>query len=236
MFGDGKIPKQTPKQPACAKKHNMHARLGFRHFRVFLIYEALDVPVYTPKFSLSALVLSLGTVYHHRVALSGRRFRTDTGTRSITKTIIAIQVPLSSQLHKTGGNIFLRSEDGDYRVQGTHQLAGLINRKLGLFTEQRTIPYLTVSDLRPELFDRARRLMRSYYSQHPWVGLSDEELLKIGGFYAVDGETGKTCLTPRDENTFISVLDWMIQPAAASKPSISSLAACSGCWFGPLMS
>lgn len=111
------------------------------------------------------------------------------------KTIIAIQVPLSSQLHKTGGNIFLRSEDGDYRVQGTHQLAGLINRKLGLFTEQRTIPYLTVGDLRPELFDRARRLMRSYYSQHPWAGLSDEELLKIGGFYAVDHETGKTCLT-----------------------------------------
>jgi ATP-dependent DNA helicase RecG len=50
------------------------------------------------------------------------------------KTIIAVQVPLSSQLHKTGGHI-VRSEDGDYRVQGTHQLAGLLNRKLGMFTE-----------------------------------------------------------------------------------------------------
>jgi ATP-dependent DNA helicase RecG len=111
------------------------------------------------------------------------------------KTIIAVQVPLSSQLHKTGGEIFLRSEDGDYRVQGTHQLAGLINRKLSLFTEQRTLPFATIEQLRPELFDRARRLMRSYNSKHPWADLSNEELLKIGGFYAQDHQTGKPCLT-----------------------------------------
>lgn len=111
------------------------------------------------------------------------------------KTIIAVQVPLSSQLHKTGNMIFLRSEDGDYKVQGTHQLAGIVNRKLSLFTEQRTLPFVTMKDLRPRLFNRARRLMKSYDSQHPWVDLSNEELLKIGGFYAVDKETGKTCLT-----------------------------------------
>ncbi|VGO17456.1 hypothetical protein PDESU_06052 [Pontiella desulfatans] len=111
------------------------------------------------------------------------------------KTIIAVQVPLSSQLHKTGGNIILRSEDGDYRVQGTHQLAGLINRKLGLFTEQRTLPFATMDDLRPELFDRARRLMRSYNSKHPWIGLSDEEMLRIGGFYTQTEETGQHHLT-----------------------------------------
>ena len=111
------------------------------------------------------------------------------------KMIIAVQVPQSSQLHKTDHMNFLRSEDGDYRVQGTHQLAGIINRKLGLFTEQRTLPFVTIKDLRPKLFDRARRLMRSYNSQHPWAGLSNEELLQIGGFYAVDKESGKTCLT-----------------------------------------
>ncbi len=111
------------------------------------------------------------------------------------KTIIAVQVPLSSQMHKTGGHIYLRSEDGDYRVQGTHQLAGLINRKLSLFTEQRTQPVITMEDLRPELFDKARRLMLSYNRQHPWAKLSDEEMLKIGGFYAEDRETGETRLT-----------------------------------------
>ena len=111
------------------------------------------------------------------------------------KTIIAIQVPLSSQLHKTNGDIFMRSEDGDYRVKGTHQLAGIINRKLGLFTEQRTFPHVNIDDLRPELFDKARRLMRSYNSQHPWLNFTNEELLKIGGFYAVDFETGQSSLS-----------------------------------------
>ncbi len=111
------------------------------------------------------------------------------------KTIIVIQVPLSSQLHKHKGEIYLRSEDGDYRVQGTHQLAGLINRKLSLFTEQRSIHFSSMDDLRPELFDRARRLMRSYNSQHPWANLSNEELLHIGGFFTTDTNTGKQTLT-----------------------------------------
>ncbi len=111
------------------------------------------------------------------------------------KIIIAVQVPLSSQLHKTGGEIFLRSEDGDYRMRGTQQLAGILNRKLGLFTEQRTYHYLTVNNLRADLFDKARRLMRSINSQHPWLSLSNEELLKIGGFYAFDSNSGKQALT-----------------------------------------
>ncbi len=111
------------------------------------------------------------------------------------KTVIAVQVPLSSQLHKTKGDIYLRSEDGDYRAHGTHQLAGLINRKLSLFTEQRAQPFVTMEDLRPELFDRARRLMRSYNPQHPWAEMSNEELLQIGGFYTRHPETGARCLS-----------------------------------------
>ena len=101
------------------------------------------------------------------------------------KLIIAVQVPLSSQLHKTGGHIYLRSEDGDYRVHGTDQLAGIINRKLSLFSEQRIQRLVTIDDLKPELFEKSRRLMHSYNSQHSWIQLSDEELLKIGGFYDI---------------------------------------------------
>lgn len=37
--------------------------------------------------------------------------------------------------------------------------------------------------------------MRSYNSKHPWADLSNEELLQIGGFYAQDHQTGKTCFT-----------------------------------------
>ena len=118
------------------------------------------------------------------------------------KSIIVIQVPLSSQIHKHNNEIFLRSEDGDYRIQGTHQLAGLINRKLGIFTEQRSIRFAGIDDLRPDIFDRARRLMRSYNSQHPWADLTNEELLKIAGFYTTDTETGKKTLSWRAFNVW----------------------------------
>lgn len=111
------------------------------------------------------------------------------------KKVIAVQIPLSSQLHRTSDTIFLRSEDGDYRVHGTHQLAGLLNRKLGLFTEQRVLPYVKLKDLDPQLFDRSRKLMRSYNSRHPWAELSNKELLQIGGFYGTDRDTGKKALT-----------------------------------------
>ena len=95
------------------------------------------------------------------------------------KLVIAVQVPLSSQIHRRGGEIILRSEDGDYRLRGTHQLAGLANRKLSLFSEQRVVPHLTTADLRPELFYKVRRLMRSGDRRHPWIAFSDEELLKV---------------------------------------------------------
>jgi ATP-dependent DNA helicase RecG len=111
------------------------------------------------------------------------------------KTIIIIQVPVSSQLHKTSGQVYLRREDGDYCVRGTHQLAGVINRKLGLFTEQRAFAHFSIDDLQPELFDKAKRLMMMHNTHHPWARLQPEELLNIAGFYTIDSETGKRCLS-----------------------------------------
>lgn len=100
------------------------------------------------------------------------------------KTIIVLQVPLSSQIHRHKGEIYLRSEDGDYRVKGTHQLAGLLNRKLGILPEQTPMSTYSMRNLRPELFDRARELMRARNQKHPWLPLSDTELLHIAGLYA----------------------------------------------------
>ncbi len=111
------------------------------------------------------------------------------------KTIIVLQVPLSSQIHRHKGEIYLRSEDGDYRVRGTHQLAGLLNRKLGIFPEQTPMTNFSMADLRPELFDRARELMRARNQKHPWLPLSDTELLHIAGLYAESSTTANPVLT-----------------------------------------
>ena len=99
------------------------------------------------------------------------------------KRILVIQVPLSSQLHRHKGEIYLRSDEGDYRVKGSHQLAGLLNRKLGIFTEQTPMPHFSLKDLRPDLFERARTLMRRRNQNHPWLNLDMDALLRTAGLY-----------------------------------------------------
>jgi len=111
------------------------------------------------------------------------------------KWVIKIQVPASSQVHRMGGDVFLRSEDGDFRVSDLNRIAGLVNRKLSFFTEQRVLPYLDMTDLRPDLFDKARRMMRQRSPQHPWADLPSEELLQIAGFVRKDVFTGKVGYT-----------------------------------------
>ena len=107
------------------------------------------------------------------------------------KWVIKVLVPASSQVHQVGGSVFLRSEDGDYRIKGVNRLAGLMNRKLSFFTEQRVYPYLGIKDLDPALFEKAKKLMLGRQPQHPWANLPPEELLKVAGFVRQDYSTGK---------------------------------------------
>lgn len=113
------------------------------------------------------------------------------GEQVDNKWVIKVQVPASSQVHETAGVVFLRSEDGDYRVKGVNRLAGLLNRKLGIFTEQRVFPHLGMADFDPTLFERARRLMLTRQPKHPWAGLPSEDLLRVAGFVRTDPDTGK---------------------------------------------
>lgn len=48
-----------------------------------------------------------------------------------------------------------------------------------------------MDDFRPDLFDRARRLVLANNSNHPWAVLHPEELLKKAGFYRQDPYTGQ---------------------------------------------
>lgn len=91
--------------------------------------------------------------------------------------------------------MFLRGEDGDYQIADLNRIAGLVNRKLSFFTEQRVLPHLEMADLRPDLFEKARRLMRGRAPQHPWADLVPKELLNIAGFVRKDVFTGKAGYT-----------------------------------------
>ena len=52
------------------------------------------------------------------------------------KTILIVNVPQSSEVHKTNNEVFERNEDGDYKVSNYKQIAKIVNRKNNYFSEQ----------------------------------------------------------------------------------------------------
>jgi ATP-dependent DNA helicase RecG len=111
------------------------------------------------------------------------------------KTLIRTHVPCSSQVHRVGDEVFLRGDDGDYRLKDPYQIAGLVNRKLSFYSEQRVLPWLGMADLSPSLFLRARELFHIHHRDHPWLRLDNEGILRTGGFIRKDllsAETGYT--------------------------------------------
>jgi ATP-dependent DNA helicase RecG len=63
------------------------------------------------------------------------------------KWLIQVQVPASSQVHKTANIVFDRSNDGDFKVNQAHQIAEIYNRKRIFYTEGIIYPHcgLTIS-------------------------------------------------------------------------------------------
>ena len=106
------------------------------------------------------------------------------------KTIIHIQLPSSSQVHKTANICFDRSDDGDFKVTRPHQVAEIVNRKRNHYTESIVYPALKFEHFKPELFAKVRNLIRSNRADHPWLELSDTQLLEKAGLWRQDLMTG----------------------------------------------
>ena len=107
------------------------------------------------------------------------------------KIILHLAVPASSQIHKSGGFVFDRGDAGDFRVAQPHRIAEISNRKRLTYTEDTIYPAIRPQDLRLDLLPRIRNLIRSRMNQHPWLELSDEQLLLKAGLYQRNWETGK---------------------------------------------
>jgi len=112
------------------------------------------------------------------------------------KTILYINVPESSQVHRCKGRIFDRNEDGDFDItDNTNLVSGLYRRKQSTYDENRIFPYAGMEDLDLELFEKVRRLVRSLDSNHPWISMSNEEILRSAGLYLMDPATGNKGIT-----------------------------------------
>ena len=106
------------------------------------------------------------------------------------KLIIRLQVPVSSQVHKTANTVYDRSNDGGFRILNPVNIADMVNRKRLYFSEINTFSAVCYSDLKEELFLKVRNLIRSNNPNHPWLSLTNEQMLSRAGILRRDPQTG----------------------------------------------
>lgn len=110
--------------------------------------------------------------------------------------VMIIQIPASSQVHKYAGRIYSRDFESDIDVTDNQTRVSEIHlRKRTFFTESQIYPALTMNDLDPALFQKARDIIRSNRGDHPWLLVSDEEMLKGSVLWRKDFLSGQEGLT-----------------------------------------
>ncbi len=112
------------------------------------------------------------------------------------KKIIYVVVPESSQVHSTNGRIFDRNRDGDFDItRQTEQVTQLYLRKQTTYSENRICPFIQLDDFRTDLFEKVRRLAKNERANHPWLNMTNEDLLRSAGLFRKDHFKGNSGFT-----------------------------------------
>jgi len=128
------------------------------------------------------------------------------------KSVIHLQVPASSQVHKTVNHVYDRSNDGDFRITQPNRIAELYMRKQTHYSENRIYPNLHFEDFKQDLFPKIRNLIRGKTPGHPWLNLSDEQMLLKAGLWRRDpyqkleGYTLAAALLLGKDETILSIV------------------------------
>ncbi len=110
--------------------------------------------------------------------------------------VLVCQIPASSQIHRYKNDIYVREFESDIKITQDHERIGdLYFRKRNFFSESTIYPFLEITDMDEKLFEKARALIRGYRSDHPWLFISNEELLRSSSLYIKDFRTGKQGFT-----------------------------------------
>lgn len=109
--------------------------------------------------------------------------------------VLVLKIHASSQVHTHAGVIYDRETDNDIRITDQERIGDIYLRKKNLFTETTIYPALEYGDLDLDLFDKARSIIRSTGAAHPYLEMSNEEILKSSSLYFKDFRTGDEGLT-----------------------------------------
>jgi ATP-dependent DNA helicase RecG len=107
------------------------------------------------------------------------------------KKIICIYVPESSQVHSCKGVYYDRQGEVDIKLTTYMQKTNLYIRKQDGQTENRVYPQLELTDFVDEDFDYVRARVAVFDAKHPWIKMSNEEILHSAKMYRRDEQNGK---------------------------------------------
>ena len=108
------------------------------------------------------------------------------------KKIIHIHVPESPQVHRFKNKVFDRVGDADNNITNSYHLVeSMYLRKNKVSSESNVCPFLTLSELDEGSFKKMRIHISIYNQVHPWLEMSNEEMLRSAGFWRRDPLTNQ---------------------------------------------
>ena len=107
------------------------------------------------------------------------------------RLVIRVWVPMGPSLYTFKGAVYDRVADADVRVRSDAQITSMMTRKQGYYSERTVYPWVTEDDLEMDLLDAVRDALRANDADHPWLSLSDGELLHAARLYRRDMLTGE---------------------------------------------
>lgn len=107
------------------------------------------------------------------------------------RLVIRVWVPMGPSLYTFKGAVYDRVADADVRVKSDAQIASMMARKQGYYSERTVYSWVTEDDLEVGLLDAVRDALRANDADHPWLSLSDSELLRAARLYGRDQLTGE---------------------------------------------
>ena len=111
-------------------------------------------------------------------------------------TVLYVYVPVGKTVYRNAGRIFDRNNESDIDITDNADMVfNLYARKQSTYFVNKVYPEIPLSSLRHDLMDRARRMTRVNTEHHPWVDMTDEEMLRSCGLILEDSETNKEGIT-----------------------------------------
>jgi ATP-dependent DNA helicase RecG len=108
------------------------------------------------------------------------------------KSILYIRVPVSQDVCRCGGRIYDRNHESDIDI--THhsdEVYRLHACKSGSYYVNKVFPAFGIADLRADLIERAKKMTRSRAKDHPWLHMTNEEVIWSAGLVLRDQASGK---------------------------------------------